>query len=279
MAATSTDDGPRRSYRFALRPLWLLSHLLVLAAVVVMVNLGLWQLRRLDERREFNDTVEANASAEPVPLATLLAGLGGDGGDGTNGAGLHDDAIDAIEWRPVVVEGTYRQGADVLVANRALDGQPGYWVVTPFEPADGSDAVAVVRGFVTRAFVAQGDLREAAAPDGVQTVTGYVQESRGGGRFATGLDEGELPQISAVDVGKLAEHWGIDLAPVWLQRSAPGDDAPGGGDPLTAVPLPDLGEGPHLSYAVQWFLFATIAAVGYPLIIRRNARIPTPASG
>lgn len=38
---------------------------------------------------------------------------------------------------------------------------------------------------------------------------------------------------------------------------------------LHRVPLPELSEGPHLSYAVQWFIFATIALVGYPLVLRR----------
>jgi cytochrome oxidase assembly protein ShyY1 len=44
------------------------------------------------------------------------------------------------------------------------------------------------------------------------------------------------------------------------------------GDALTPVPLPPLDDGPHLSYAIQWFIFSTIALVGYPLILRRHAR-------
>ena len=47
---------------------------------------------------------------------------------------------------------------------------------------------------------------------------------------------------------------------------------------MTPVPLPDLDEGPHLSYAFQWFIFAAIGAVGYVMILRRNAlaaRTPT----
>jgi cytochrome oxidase assembly protein ShyY1 len=43
-------------------------------------------------------------------------------------------------------------------------------------------------------------------------------------------------------------------------------------DTLTPVPLPPQDNGPHLSYAVQWFIFSTIAVIGYPLILRRNAR-------
>ena len=45
------------SYRFALRPRWLLSHLLIVVLVVVMISLGFWQLRRLDERKTYNDAV------------------------------------------------------------------------------------------------------------------------------------------------------------------------------------------------------------------------------
>ncbi|HEX7095953.1 MAG TPA: SURF1 family protein [Acidimicrobiales bacterium] len=263
MAANHRHSSAPGSYRFALRPMWILSHLLVLALVVLMINLGLWQLRRLDQRRDFNATVEANADAAPVPLSTLVASLD-DGGD-----------VDDIEWRRAELDGTYVHGADVLVANRALDGQPGYWVITPFEPADGSPAVAVVRGFVTRPFVEEGDPAEIAPPSGEQHVAGYVQRSSGGGRFATGLGDDALPEISRVDLGDLAEHWGMELAPVWLQRQAV--EAERG--PLVAVPLPDLNEGPHLSYAVQWFIFTAIAVVGYPLILRRNAHVRTPDKG
>ena len=53
-------------------------------------------------------------------------------------------------------------------------------------------------------------------------------------------------------------------------------DAPPAG--LTANARPDVGSVPnnHLSYAVQWFLFAAIASVIYLLALRRRGR-PTPA--
>ena len=60
-------------YRFLLRPRWLAFHALCLAAMVAMANLGLWQLRRLDERTAFNDRVTANAAASPAPVDELLA--------------------------------------------------------------------------------------------------------------------------------------------------------------------------------------------------------------
>jgi cytochrome oxidase assembly protein ShyY1 len=36
------------------------------------------------------------------------------------------------------------------------------------------------------------------------------------------------------------------------------------------LPAPDLSEGPHLSYAVQWFIFATCVAIGWVLAVRHS---------
>jgi surfeit locus 1 family protein len=244
------------SYRFALRPRWILSHLFVLLLVLTMVNLGFWQLRRLDERKDFNHAVRTNAAAEAVPVTTLLP---------TNATSA--DVRDA-EWRRVTVSGTYRADADVLVANRVLEGQPGYWIVTPITTAD-SGVIAVVRGFVTRALVASGGLAPTAPPGGTVTVTGFVQRPRHGGRFASDREAG-LAQISTVDVDALAARWGSALAPYWLQLT---EQAPAVADEvLQPVPRPTLDNGPHLSYAIQWFTFSMIAVIGYPLILRRNAR-------
>jgi cytochrome oxidase assembly protein ShyY1 len=81
--------------------------------------------------------------------------------------------------------------------------------------------------------------------------------------------------VTRLDLGALEELWGTDLAPVWLQLS---EQDPPQSELVNPVPLPDLDEGPHLSYAFQWFIFATIGAVGYVVILRRNARAAqTPA--
>lgn len=232
-------------YRFALRPKWILSHLFVLAMVVLMVNLGLWQLRRLDERKAFNVQVRENAHAQPIPAAPGLP-----------------------QWRRVSLRGTYRPNSDVLVANRSQDSQPGYWVLTPLERDDGT-VVVVGRGFVPLSITATGGIDHTKPPTGPVDVVGLQQSSRGGGRFAKGDTESHRPEITSADLGALGRQWNLDLAPYWVQMSdqqPPNDTAV-----LTPVPEPELNNGPHLSYAVQWFLFSTIAVVGYPIVLRRNA--------
>ena len=59
-------------YRFLLRPRWIAFTVVVVTAIVVMVNLGFWQLRRLDERRAFNDAVAARIDQTAVDLDELV---------------------------------------------------------------------------------------------------------------------------------------------------------------------------------------------------------------
>ena len=54
-------------YRFLLRPRWIAFTLVVATAIAVMINLGFWQLRRLDERREFNDAVRRASTNQRSP--------------------------------------------------------------------------------------------------------------------------------------------------------------------------------------------------------------------
>ena len=80
--------------------------------------------------------------------------------------------------------------------------------------------------------------------------------------------DGVLDTLTRADIGRYQEQVPYDLYPVWLQLESPA--ASSGQLP---VPLPEieLTEGPHLGYAVQWFIFTTVAVVGYPIILRRRA--------
>ena len=59
-------------YRFLLTPRWIAFHLLVIAGIVLMINLGFWQLRRLDERQAFNAQVTSRIDVPPAPLDDVL---------------------------------------------------------------------------------------------------------------------------------------------------------------------------------------------------------------
>jgi cytochrome oxidase assembly protein ShyY1 len=78
---------------------------------------------------------------------------------------------------------------------------------------------------------------------------------------------------TGVDVDEIAAALDRDLFPLYLQQSAP---EPDGEYPILLDP-PARDEGPHLSYAVQWFLFTGVVLVGYPILLRRRIRVPARA--
>jgi surfeit locus 1 family protein len=237
------------SDRFWLRPKWIFGHVLCLFLVVLFVNLGFWQLRRLDERRDRNERIESRTTAEPVALEEALADP------------------DVAEFRRVEVTGRWVDDETVAVRSRALDERPGFHVVTPLVGDHG--AVLVNRGFVPLG--AGGEdaaLAGVEAPGGTVTIEGLVRESETRGSFGPQDPDGELEVVNRIDVDRIQQQVDQPLAPVFVQLVAPEAE---GGLPVV-LPLPETSEGSHQAYAVQWFIFATVGAVGWPLLLRKTAR-------
>ena len=145
--------------------------------------------------------------------------------------------------------------ADRTVALRTTqDGVPGGWIFSVLGREDMPNVV-VLRGFVGTQ--PDGSLPEPAPPAGEVVVEGVA------------IPITRLERTAETAVRRLIEG-GRLVEPVVIQaQSSEPPDAP---ETLTPVPVPDLGDGPHLSYAVQWFLFAAVAVIGYPLLLRRQAR-------
>jgi len=240
------DPGTRRF----LRPAWIASHVLVAALLVATTNLGFWQLRRLDARRDHNARVVARADEPVVALATAFGAL-------TEGMSPEDP-----RHVRVTVSGTWDVASEVYLANRSRDGVPGVHVVTllRIEGVGPSVGVAVDRGFVPRVHYLKGD-RSAWAPAGGEVeVAGSLEVGRMGER-------GHGSEVDRIDLEALSDRWEISLAPMWIRAAADGSAS----WPASA-PAENLGDGPHLSYAVQWFVFTLIGLGGYPLVLYRLAR-------
>jgi cytochrome oxidase assembly protein ShyY1 len=220
---------------------------IVIVAVVVAascVALGFWQLRRLHDRRELNARILARGSAPPVAIegAELPAG--------------------ARAFARAAATGTYDTEHEVLVYGRNLDGEPGSDVVTPLRLPDGG-AVLVLRGWVPFA-IQDAPVAEAPPPSGEVTVDGTLLPDEGDGSDRP--DDAGI--VRTLDVGGIASTVSYDVAPLPLRLT---DQTP----PQPGVlprpePPPQLSEGPHLSYAIQWFSFAAIALVGAVILIRRD---------
>jgi surfeit locus 1 family protein len=236
-------------YRFLLSPKWLLGHVLVLTVLLAFPSLGLWQMRRLGEVREHNALIEARVDAAPVPLEEVL-----DGGDAA--------------YRRVTAAGSYRSDDEVLVTGRAERDQPGHGVLTPLDLADGR-TLLVDRGWVPYE-LSTPPVAEAAPPAGEVRVEGVLVA----GQRAPQQGTDRVQRLTAVDLDRLAPQLGGELVPLYLVLS---DQEPAQTGELPVPPaMPEPAEGSHLSYAVQWFLFAAIVGIGYPVLIWRTARDRKP---
>lgn len=250
--------------RMFLRPRWLLTHLLIAALAITFINLGLWQLRRLDERRADNARIAENMAAPAQPLDRTLDQYGND--------------PEALKYRRVEVTGRYRPADEVLLTPRSSNREAGHHVVTPLELDGGRGAVLVERGWVPFAMDAP-PISEAAPPAGDVTVSGILFPTQSATRFgssaATGAgsapegEPGRLTFLSVTDVDRIQPQVDVPLLPVsiLLQQQAPPTD----GLPIPGAP-PVQSEGNHESYALQWFFFAAMALGGYPLLLRRSWR-------
>ena len=235
--------------RFLLRPRWLAGLGLVVLVAVTFTRLGVWQLHRLDERRAYEDLVASRLAAAPVPLEDVLAA----GAD-----------ADAIRYRRVTASGTYDTAHEVILYGRTQGDQSGNHVLTPLVLDDGS-AVAVDRGWVPFEDDSP-PLADAAPPAGTVRVTGVLFPPEAD----TTTPSSPTMTFAKVDLGALAAQVPYRLAPAYLllgsQQPAPA------ALPLVA-PLPDPADAPpHLSYAIQWFSFATIAVIGFVVLVRREYR-------
>jgi surfeit locus 1 family protein len=243
-----------RSYAFAVRPVWMIGHLIALTAVIGFVLLGMWQLDRHQARQAFDARI-ADRIDTPAALLDDLLGPA---------------AIADVEYRMAIAEGSYLVDDEVILQARTLGGRSGHEVLTPLLLADGN-AVIVDRGWVP-IDVEGPPVVGAEPPEGRVTVTGYIRTPQ----VRSGLGpidpaEGRLDRISRVDVARLASQVNAPLLPLWIQLAS---QVPSQASPLplvTAPPQPGGGP-PHLSYAVQWFAFAAVVLIAYPILMVRTAR-------
>jgi cytochrome oxidase assembly protein ShyY1 len=219
-----------------------------------MVNFSIWQFGRLSERREFNSEVRQRSALETVNISEL---------------DLSDPS--AMQWRTAGAIGTYDPSEQVLILNRSQNGVAGLNVVTPLILDDGR-AILVNRGFI--------GLSETppSAPSGTVRVLGTVQisEQRTSGQATQA--SGEQSEFFRLDIALLGEQIDYDLLPVALVAIA---SEPSESPTIAPINPPELSQGPHLSYAIQWLIFSIAVIVGWVLAIRKslaNRALTTPSA-
>ncbi|CAN5476168.1 SURF1 family protein [soil metagenome] len=248
-------------YAFLRRPIWILSHVLIALLVIALVGLGFWQRSRFYEEKGKKEKLETLAVATAVPYDQIVP----------DSIASPDDVPETARYRRVEVSGVYDAAREVVILNRSRDGAPGAWVLTPLVQANGV-AVPVVRGWIpydetdgTPPFAGS------EPPEGEVTVTGNIQLTQERGSFGgTDPAAGTLTSLSRVDLNRFAEQLPFDVEPAWVLLDAQSPAQPDG-LPAT-ITLQTKDPSTNFGYMMQWWIFALIAACGYPLVLRVVAR-------
>lgn len=232
-----------------------------IVGAAIFTRLGIWQVSRLHERQRLNAEMLGRLTEAPVSI------------DSMSGSAA------SLRYRRARVSGTPDYAHEALLVQRTHEGSPGVFLVTPITTAGSDSATIVVRGWVY-------------APDGVRvdqqrwhegdslTVDGYLDELPAGGSADT--IRGQPAAVRHLEREDLSRRAGRPVRTMYLW--AVGDSAHGiaAGAPSTDAPtpavrqaparftLPVMDEGPHRSYAIQWFAFALIALGGAVIVVRND---------
>lgn len=229
-----------RSFGFLFSRRWILFAVAVGILGYGTVWLGQWQFDRLDERKSSNDVVRTNERLAPAPAAEIL---------GSGGEISPDD-----EWRLVSATGTYAVEDTVVIRYRSRDGIPGVDAVVPLVTADGT-SLLVDRGFWASQSRAVEPSELPAPPPGAVEVTGWVRVDGTGD--STQVDDNSARAISSVAIGEALDR------PVYSGFVELASENPGPAQALTPVELPELNNGPHFFYGLQWWFFGLLAIFGF----------------
>lgn len=231
------------SFRFLLSRRWAGFTVFVLILAYGTWWLGQWQFDRLEDRKASNQIVRTNEHAEPAPVSDVLA-------EGTKVA-------EKDEWRRVTATGTYAVDDTIIWRYRTPDDAKGIDIVVPLVLADGT-AVLVDRGWLqTESQDEFDDLP--APPTGEVTITGWVRADGTGDSTDVAQVDGyhATRALSSVQVAKVLDE---PLLTGWLHLDT---ESPEPATQLRKADLPELDNGPHFFYGLQWWFFGILAIAGF----------------
>ena len=228
---------------------WWLTTVVVIIGVFVLIQLGFWQLERLEQRRSFNVRVAERWQQEPFDV---------------NHNTIPDD-LSTLEYRRVQALGEFDYSNQIMLSNQTRNQAPGSVLVTPLVLDDGR-AILVARGWVPTGDDNPEVWSKFDESDDAPII-GLLQETQL-------LPSGNAPTPPAapqtawyqLNIDAIQPQMPYELLPVFILQ-LPEDGRTFNDLPLREEPLV-LDEGSHFSYAIQWFMFALILGVGYIFFVR-----------
>ncbi len=231
-----------RSLRFLVSRRWLLFLAVVLLLAYACLLLGRWQWHRLESKKTNNAIIRTNESAAPVPVEQVLR-------EG-------QDPDSSQQYAVVSATGTYDVAKTIIIRYRTDDhGAAGVDVVVPLVTSSGT-ALLVDRGWVATSNQGLTDPSQVPAPpSGTVTVTGSVRRDADGS--SAQVVDGSARAVSSA---RIQPAIGIPVYGGFVDLKT---ETPAPATPLEAADLPDLSNGPHFFYALQWWFFGLLALFGF----------------
>lgn len=236
-------------FAFRLRPVALIAALIV---ATIGILLGNWQQDRAAYKTGLQARQLARAAEPPLDLTPTTS------------------ATPDLEFRRVRVRGTFVAAWPILLANRPLGNESGFYLAMPFKIAGSNTHVTVLRGWLPRS--AQFDLLPVfTTPPGQVTLEGRIVLSAG-----KVMELGDAPPLTPgaavqnVTPAALAAASGLSMLPFLVQQTTPTTP----GDLMARDwPLPEAGIDKHRGYAFQWYALAALAVLFYVITgFRRGSR-------
>lgn len=239
------------AYKFLLTPKWIAITVVCIFMLPAFQALSNWQWNRLEARQIVNEKIQQQISREPVLISELIV---------TSDGSLEVSADS--QWQTVEMTGTWHQDDQVLVRKKSLESDLGLWVVTPLELTDGT-FVMVNRGWTAAANSAVDSPVVADVPTGTIEVLGRIREVQERTKPApTDLPDGQVDRIVPIEIVDGPQT--LTNAYVEMTASRPESKT----NEIRTLPAPEVTEGAHRSYAVQWIFFEIMTVIGWIILVR-----------
>ncbi len=241
------------AYKFLLKPRWIAITLVCIFMLPAFQALSNWQWHRLQDRQIANIAIQEQIDKEPVAISELIV-------TGEDSKSVPDHS----QWRTVEMSGSWLQGDQVLVRKKSLESDLGLWVVTPLKLVDGT-IVMVNRGWTAAANSAIDSPVVAEVPVGTIEVLGRLREVTERTKPApTDLPDGQVDRIIPLEIVDSPDT--LSNAYVEMTASRPESKS----SEIRTLPAPEVTEGAHRSYAIQWMFFEIMTVIGWIILVRNE---------
>lgn len=243
------------SFKFLLTPKWILVTLICFGMLPAFQALSNWQWHRLSDRQVYNVQIQSQIEKEPVAVSDIVI-------ENSDSKTVPDDT----QWRTVEMTGTWMQPDQVLVRKKSLESNLGLWVVTPLRLGDGT-IVMINRGWTAAANSAIDSPAVADVPSGTIEVLGRIREVQERTSPApTDLPEGQVDRIIPMEIVSSTDT----LSNAYIEMTASRPESKTA--EIRTLPEPEVTEGAHRSYALQWMFFEIMTVIGWIILVRNELK-------